>query len=1012
MIPVVSAVTGAVATAGELASADYWVEHVRKPVRFLDAARALDAEGVTTFLELGPDAVLTAMLDDCLPDTDTPAGVPIMRAGRDEMTTAVKALAQLFTRGVHVDWSPRFAGLTPRQIDLPTYAFQRDHYWLAPTPHGIADDTEQLNEGLYRVAWQPLAGGRPAGSSGGAELIWWEPDAALDSLADSDGRLPALVVAEPTAALIETTADLTVPQQVRAATAAALRIVQTWLADERSAASRLVLVTRNAARVTADDPVDPAAAGVCGLVRSAQTENPDRITLVDLDGDERSWNALPDAIAVRAPEVALRAGLPAVPRLVRMSPQPVPSANPPAGDAPREDGGGWPTDGTVLITGGTGALGAVLARHLVTVHGVRHLLLLSRRGPGAPNAAELAAELEDAGASVTIAACDVADREQLADVLHAIPSEHPLQAVVHTAGVLDDAVATSLTPGRLEAVLRPKVDAAWHLHELTSGQEITAFVVYSSLAGVLGTAGQANYAAANTALDALVAVRRRLGLPADALAWGWWADAAAMAGGLGEADMLRMKRAGLAALSPKAGMRLFDAAVGVRDDSTRADAAHVPVVAAAFDGRALRERGGALPPILHGLAGPSAERRARTEERSDTTADPGGLARSLAPLGAAERQRHMADLVRTAAAMVLGHPNPDRVSATRTFKELGFDSLTAVELRNALKAATGLTLSAALVFDYPTPAALAGHLLAQVFGADDAPEAGLPPTTAVRDDEPIAIVGMACRFPGGADSPEGLWRLVESGVDAMGSFPTDRGWRGDLYDPDPDRAGKSYVTTGGFLDGIGDFDAGFFGISPREALAMDPQQRLLLETAWEAIERAGIDPQSLHGTPTGVFAGGNGQDYSTISAQASEGIEGYLVTGNAASVVSGRIAYQLGLTGPAVTVDTACSSSLVALHLAMQSLRSGECSLALAGGVTLMATARPFVEFSRQRGLAADGRCKPFAAAADGTGWGEGVGLLVLERLSDARRHGRRVLAVVRGSAVNQDGASNGLTAP
>ncbi|MFH5210974.1 SDR family NAD(P)-dependent oxidoreductase [Antrihabitans sp. NCIMB 15449] len=367
----------------------------------------------------------------------------------------------------------------------------------------------------------------------------------------------------------------------------------------------------------------------------------------------------------------------------------------------------------------------------------------------------------------------------------------------------------------------------------------------------------------------------------------------------------------------------------------------------------------------------------------------------MANIAPQEQLSVVLDTVRAEIAVALGHTAPDAIDPDRNFQDLGFDSLLALEVRNRLKTATGLPLPAIAVFDYPTPTALAVYLVEQSSGAS---RVSAEPARIAESAEHIAIVGVGCRYPGGVGSRDDLWQLVSDGLDVIGEFPDDRGWDDNLYDPDPDAEGKSYTNSGGFLYDAGDFDAAFFGISPREALATIPQQRILLEVAWEALEDAGIDPVSLRGSDTGVFAGVMYHDYGSHTP--------------GGSLVTGRVAYSLGLLGPAVSVDTACSSSLVAMHQASAALRSGECSLALAGGVTVMGTPTVFVDFSRQRGLAPDGRCKSFSDSADGVGWGEGAGLVVLERLSDARLKGHRVLGVVRGSAVNQDGASNGLTAP
>ncbi|MEU6540508.1 type I polyketide synthase [Streptomyces sp. NPDC047000] len=749
-----------------------------------------------------------------------------------------------------------------------------------------------------------------------------------------------------------------------------------------------------------DPPEHPLQAMAWGLGRIASMEYPQRWGgLIDLPDtiDERAGRRLATVLSDRLDEdhIALRGSGLFTRRLVR------------AGDGPRPDGPAWQPGGTVLVTGGTGGLGRHVARWLAR-GGAEHLVLVSRHGPDAPGAAELVAEIAELGAAATVVACDVADRDAVRRLVDDLPGGGTLTAVVHTAGIIDDGVIDALTPQRAHGVLRPKVDAALALHEATRHLDLSAFVLFSSMAGTLGRAGQGSYAAANAFLDAFAARRRADGLPATSLAWGTWAGGGMVSDEVAE----RLRRDGVPPMEPDLAVAALQTALDQDEEFlVVADVDWKLVTVRAF--AALRDfpeaRGTAVPALPQG-----------SPEKEGGVQDGPPLTARLRRLTPADRRAALLAEVRTQAAAVLGHTDAEAVSDTRAFRDLGFDSLTAVELRNRLAEATGLRMPVTLVFDHPSAAALAAHLDAELFdGLDDGPAlsesdgAAVARTAQPVADDPIVIVGMGCRFPGGVTSPEELWRLVADGTDAISEFPDNRGWDVDsLYDPDPDKPGHSYARHGGFLYDADAFDPAFFGISPREAVAIDPQHRLLLETSWEALERAGIDPGQVRGSRTGVFVGSNYNDYGTRARQAPDGLEGYLATGSASSVASGRIAYTFGLEGPAVTVDTACSSSLVALHLAVQALRSGECTLALAGGVTVISTPDTFVEFSRQRALSPDGRCKAFSADADGAGWAEGVGLLLLERLSDARRHGHQVLAAVAGTAVNQDGASNGLTAP
>ncbi|WP_431894306.1 type I polyketide synthase [Micromonospora haikouensis] len=1072
-LPIVSNLTGDLADPEALRSTDYWVRHVREAVRFADGVRTLRAHGVGTFVEVGPDAVLAAAAEETLatvtaaPDVAPAAVVPALRRDRPERRALLAALAHLHVAGTAVRWADVLADRPGRLVDLPTYPFERQHYWVpAEAPADPATGTDPLDHRFWdaveradldalrdtldlddttadslRALLPALADWRRQRQEHGL-LDGWRYRAEWQVTAEpAPGRLagtwllalPAGLADDPAvaavrAALTDAGADplpLTVATDAdRAAVAAALgdtplagvvsllawappttdatlpglaaTLALTQALGDAGHDAPLWLVTRGAVAAAAYDRLaDPAQAATWGLGRVVSVEAPHRWGgLVDLPTrpDARAAGRLAailtgttgeDQLAVRGPGVFAR-------RLVRAA----------LGDRPPARR--YTPTGTALITGGTGGLGARAARWLAAA-GAEHVVLVSRRGPAAPGAADLEAELTALGTRVTVAACDIADRAALADLLRRVEADGPpVRTVVHTAGVAQTTPLAEVTAAELAEVTGGKTTGATHLHDLLADRDLDAFVVYSSIAATWGSAGQAGYAAGNAYLDALVQQRRADGHAGTAVAWGPWAD-----GGMHGADSdQQLRRRGVPAMDPAVAMGAL--AQALDHDDVTLTVADVDWTRFAPAYASARRR-----PLLEGVpeAKAALDGGAPTDDGDDGPA--ATLRRRLAGLTPARREETLADLIRDHAADVLGHDGgPAAIGATTAFRDLGFDSLTAVELRNRLAAATGQALPTTLVFDHPSPIVLARFLLAGLLGdaADPAPAAAAP---TVDGDDPVAIVGMACRYPGGIADPDQLWRLVADGVDAIGDFPTNRGWDLDrLFDPDPATPGTSYADQGGFLHDAADFDAAFFGISPREAMAMDPQQRLLLEASWEAVERAGVDPAGLRGSRTGVFVGTNGQDYGALLMMSADAAEGFAGTGNAASVVSGRVAYALGLEGPAVSVDTACSSSLVALHLAVQALRRGECDLALAGGVTVMTTPATFAEFSRQRALAADGRCKAFAEAADGTGWGEGVGVLLVERLSDARRNGHRVLAVVRGSAVNQDGASNGLTAP
>ncbi|MFI5825455.1 SDR family NAD(P)-dependent oxidoreductase, partial [Streptomyces rishiriensis] len=821
-VPLVSNVSGRLAADGELASADYWVRHVREAVRFADGIGVLASEGVTRFLEIGPDGTLTALAQNNAADDVLYA--PVLRKDGQESRHFVAALARLHLSGAAVTWSTLLPAA--RTVELPTYAFHRDRFWLERSyaEDGSAVAVDDLH---HRVVWRTVAGLpegarlsgrwlflRPVSSAGadgwdgaltgalhdaGAELVAVEHHHS-DSRAELARRIAVAVGDAPVAGVVSTLAlerggNGDVPDGVLATTA----LVQAL--GDAAVRAPLWTLTREAVTATAGDPAPkPDQAAVWGLGRVVALEHPVRWGgLVDLPAtlDRRSAARLVALLAdgataagPREDQAAVRSGGLLGRRLVAAAPAP---------DA------AWQPSGTVLVTGGTGALGARVARWAARA-GAAHLVLVSRNGESAPGAEDLRGELLDAGVEVTFAALDLTDRE----ALHALLDAHPVDAVVHTAGVLEDGIVDGLTPAAFKKVFAAKVAGARNLDELTRNRELSAFILFSSFAGTVGSAGQANYAAANALLDALAERRRSEGLPATSIAWGPWAGGgmAADAGAEG-----RQLSGGVGLLDPD---RALDALAAAAGDAT----------AAAFVADVDWSRFGAAFTAVRHSSFLAEVYRAPVASQVTAETVTTGLQARLRGLAPEARLRELVTEVRARAAAALGHTGVEQVGAERAFRDLGVDSLIAVELRNVLASVSGVTLPTTAVFDHPTPRALAAFIHAELFG-DDAAAAATPyGTTAVAVDEPVAIVGMACRFPGDAETPEQFWELLADGREGIGDFPTDRGWDLDLlFAPDPDNPYASHTARGGFLSGVGGFDAEFFGVSPREALAMDPQQR-------------------------------------------------------------------------------------------------------------------------------------------------------------------------------------------
>lgn len=1051
----------------------YWRRHARRPVEFAKSVRTLADLGCRLLLEVGPQPVLSAAALRAWPDpANAPRAIASMRRNANAYNQITEALADTYIAGHRPDFAAHQHG-RGHKVDLPTYPFERQTYWfegrkapktdaartetvrlleeerveelaaLIGDPRDAGDDSKTLGmlqrlaaqhnrernvqslaDTRYEICWEKLAvSGPPSSRAAGGEVTWL----LLADDADTVGPLLDVFTAHGhrhrLLGLPQSDADeehLQAELRDAAAEQRTLRILHLAGLDPGGAAStrsldrlqhrvlsgtqrfirtviaskldlKIWLITRGAQHVTGSDTVSPTQSCLWGLGRTVATEVA-KIWggLADLPaGGGNEW---PDLIAhilhgaATEDQIALRDHAIYVARVSRRTEELTPVEL------------GLRTDATYLVTGGLGAIGLDIAEYLAA-HGAGHLVLTGRRKPSDAAQQRIDAIRDQFSCQILDLAADVADRDDVARLLSTVRTELPaLAGIVHAAGEFNMGPVDTLDDAMLDQVFTGKVWGSWHLSQAAADLQLDFFLSTSSISALWPSRGWIYYACANAFLDGLAWWQRQHGIPGTTVALGLWP-----AGMADHRTRDTWAALGVAPLSPAPtleGMAKLIASPAPYGILAKIDwPRFLPYQLM------LRQRN------FHARIAP--EVPANPVGRVSAATTP--LIDQLKAAPVQQRRTLILDYMRDAVAEVT-KIDPTQIRDDVGFFDLGIDSLMAVNLHRRFEQGLGRELPVTLAMDYPRLNDAAEYLLRDVLGlgapATAETTAEPIPVATVRTDEPIAIVGVACRFPGAPD-PDAFWEVLSNGVDAIREIPDDRFDIDEYYDPDPDKPGKIYTRYGGFLDSVDGFDPEFFGISPRETVWIDPQQRLMLEIAWEGLESAGYSPAALRGSRSGVFVGVCSNEYShVLAASTFESIEAQFGTGNSISVIAGRVAFALGLEGPAMAVDTACSSSLVAIHQACHALHAGDCDLALAGGVNVLLSPASLIATSRAKMLSPDGRCKTFDAAADGYVRSEGCGVLVLKRLSDAEQDGDRIRAVIRGSAVNQDGASSGLTVP
>ncbi|MDQ5822438.1 MAG: acyltransferase domain-containing protein, partial [Actinomycetota bacterium] len=1019
---IVSNVTGAPVGPSELTTADYWVRHVIEPVKFDRAMQVAHDLGIRAFVELGPKPTLTNLARQCVSAPNV-LWLPSMTPA--EPHAALGSLQKLYLVGADVDWAGFDAPFARRRVPLPAYAFQRRRHWIEPPPRRPPDPIEPV-AAVPADAWTPQAPGEHDPTPR-CLAVTWEPVSVSDEATFPSRRCVMVgkgTVAERLAAHLSARGHQCV--EVPAADSPSLRhavgepvgsevvlVVEAGDVEDSAADAvrlladtRLILeavlaspevgtlwiVTSEGDLGTATTERELGQSGAAALARTLTAEHPElRCVALSVPDSlqSRDLDIVADLVRRGAPDgeeqLAVHSASLYRPRLRPLATSGSASAH----NLPIRSGG------TYLITGGTGGLGLQLALAVARLT-PRRLVLVSRRGETAVSDAATWAELAATGVEVETLCADVVDESRMRKIVEDCGPD--LRGIFHLAGALEDGILLRQTAEQLPGIVGAKINGAWILHRLTQDRPLDFFVMFSSLASILGYRGQSSYGVANAFLDALARHRRRSGLPALSVSWGSWAGVG-MTARMSEMHRARLEEEGERPMSPAA-------AIGALAAAMSSEAAHL--VVADIDWRSFAAARGGAPAMIEALVEPIGQ----AGQHADPVAEMDFAAR-LREAPPEQARTILRDTVAAAVESLLGGVPGHEIDPTRGFEEMGLDSLAALDLQAKLQTELGIRLPATLAFEQPCLDALTQHLEERHFASaiEAAPTAKdatdgrgrqgvVSPAAAqvARDAQPgapapdrVAIIGVSCRFPK-ASSLDDFWELLIDGSDAVREIPPER-WDVDaLYDASPDAPGKMYVRNAALIDHVDCFDAAFFGISPREAASMDPRHRLLLEAAWSAVESAGIDPASLRGSDTAVYLGGD-EFINDYLQQATDhlGSEPYMATGTTLSFTAGRLSYKLGLHGPSMVIATACSSSLVALHSAVQAIRQGECSTAVVGSAKLMLGPDETVQLCKLRALAPDGRSKVFSAEADGFGRGEGCAVVVLKRLDRALADGNPI---------------------